>query len=308
MKTTRWLLLLYALPAGHGSLRVGLWRNLRKLGALPLKTSAYLLPDRPAQHESFQWLAQQLRDGGGEATLIRTEEIEGLTAAEIKALFNQARAADYAALNRELTALLRRHQRKPAAGQAAPAEKLRARFAEIQKIDFFDAPAKHDTLVLWRKLDRLSGPAHAPAPRVRRADYQGRTWLTRPRPEVDRVASAWLIKTFIDPRAKFVFAAKPGAGPAAIPYDMLEGEFTHQGDDCTFETLLKRFGLADRTLQRLAEMVHHADLEDGKFPAAEAEGLHQVFRGLARLGWSDERILAHGFTCFDALYAAVKAS
>lgn len=304
---SHWLILLYALPAGRGSLRVGLWRNLKKLGALPLKTSASLLPDTPAHYERFQWLAKQLRDEGGEATLIRTDEIEGLAATEIRTLFNEVRAADYAELNRDLTALLRANQRKTSDGFGGAVEKLRVRFAEIQKIDFFDAPAKHDTLVLWQKLERLSGPKHPAAPRVRKADFQGRTWLTRPRPEVDRVASAWLIKTFIDPKAKFVFAAKPRAFPDAVPYDMLDVEFTHQGDDCTFETLLKRFTLEEKALKRIAEMVHHTDLQDGKFPAVEAEGLHQVFKGLARRGWTDEKILEHGFTCFDALYAAVKA-
>lgn len=302
-----WLILLYALPAGRGSLRVGLWRNLKKLGALPLKTSAYLLPDGPAHHESFQWLAKQLRDGGGEATLIRTDDIEGLTAAEIQALFNEARGVDYADLNRELTALLRRNQRKVGKDYPAAVEKLRMRYAEMQKIDYFDAPAKHDTLVLWQKLERLGGPKHAPAARVRRGDYQGRIWLTRPRPEIDRVASAWLIRTFIDPKAKFVFALKPDGFPSAVPYDMLDVEFTHQGDDCTFETLLKRFALEDKALRRIAEMVHHTDLQDGKFPAVEAEGIHLVLKGLAQLGCPDEKILQHGFICFDALHAAVKS-
>jgi len=127
LKAPHWLILLYALPSGRGSLRVGLWRNLKKLGALPLKTSASLLPDTPAHYERFQWLAKQLRDSGGEATLIRTEEIEGLPAAEILTLFNETRATDYAELNRDLTALLRANQRKVAEGFANAAEKLRAR-------------------------------------------------------------------------------------------------------------------------------------------------------------------------------------
>jgi len=303
---TRWLLFLYALPSGRGSQRVGLWRNLKKLGALPLKTSAYLLPDTPAHYERFQWLAQSLRDGGGEATLIRTAEIEGLAATAIRALFNTARAADYAELNRELTVLLRTNQRKVSAGFDATAEKLRIRYAEIQRVDFFEAPAKHDTLVLWQKLERLSGPKSTAVPRVRRAEFQGRTWLTRPHPEVDRVASAWLIRRFIDPTAKFVFAAKPGAVPSAVPYDMLDVDFSHHGDDCTFETLLKRFGVEDKALKAMAEMVHQADLQDGKFAAVEAEGLHRMFRGLAKLGWSDDKILQHGFISFDALYATLK--
>jgi hypothetical protein len=304
---TSWLLILYALPSGRGSQRVGLWRNLKKLGALPLKTSAYLLPDTPAHYERFQWLAKQLRDGGGEATLIRTADIEGLTAQEIHALFNGARATDYEELNRDLTALLRANQRKVSDDFAAAAEKLRARYAEIQKVDFFDAPAKHDTLVLWQKLERLSEPQRKAVPRARRADFQGRTWLTRPRPEVDRVASAWLIKTFIDPKAKFVFAPARGAFPNAVPYDMLDVEFSHQGDDCTFETLLKRFTLEDKALKQISEMVHQADLQDGKYAAVEAEGIHRVLRGLARLGWSDDKILQHGFVCFDALHAATRA-
>jgi hypothetical protein len=141
---------------------------------------------------------------------------------------------------------------------------------------------------------------------VRRADFQGRTWLTRSRPEIDRVASAWLIKTFIDPKAKFVFAPKPDAYPDAVPYDMLTGEFTHHGEDCTFETLCKRFALKDRPLQKISEMVHQADLEDGKFTATGAEGIHLVLQGLAQLGWPDDKILQHGFISFDALYAAVK--
>jgi hypothetical protein len=303
---SNWLLFLYALPSGSGSQRVSLWRNLKKIGALPLKTSAYLLPDTPAHYERFQWLAKQLRDGGGEATLIRTADIEGLAAKEIHALFNGARASDYEALNRDLTALLRAHRRKVSDDFAPALEKLRARFAEIKKVDFFDAPAKHDTLVLWQKLERLSEPKRKTVPRARRADFQGRTWLTRPRPEVDRVASAWLIKTFIDPKAKFVFAPIPGAFPDAVPYDMLDVDFSHHGEDCTFETLLKRFGLEDKALRQIAEMVHQADLEDGKFAAVEAEGIHCVLQGLARLGWSDPKILQHGFVCFDALYAAVK--
>ena len=303
---TRWLLLLYALPSGRSSQRVGLWRNLKKLGALPLKTSAYLLPDTPAHYERFQWLAQQLRQGGGEATLIRTADIEGLTPAEIREMFNAARAGDYEELNRDLTTLLRASQRKVSEDFGSTLEKLRARYADIQKVDFFEAPARHDTQVLWQKLERRSGPKSKTVPRVRRADFQGRTWLTRPRPEVDRVASAWLIRKFIDPKAKFAFAPKATDVPTAVPYDMLDVDFSHHGDDCTFETLLKRFALQDKALEAIAEMVHQADLQDGKFTAVEAEGIHRVLRGLAKLGWSDEKILQHGFVCFDALYAAAK--
>jgi hypothetical protein len=304
---TNWLLLLYALPAGHSSRRVGLWRTLKKVGAVSLKTSASVLPDTPTHYERFQWLAKQIRDERGEAVVIRTAEIEGMSPRQIHAMFNGARAADYTELMGELTALLRANARK---GRAlVPAlERLRSRMAEIQRIDFFACPRAQDALMLLNKAERLGSPRpHSrPVARVNLAAFRNKTWLTRPRPEIDRVASAWLIKRFIDPRARFVFASKPEAHPAAIPYDMIDVEFTHHGDDCTFETLLKRFALPDRTLRRLGEMVHEADLNDGKFNAIEAIGLDRMLKGLGRLGRSDDEILQHGLISFDALYAQLK--
>jgi len=307
MKSSDWLLLLHALPARRNTQRVGLWRNLKKLGALPLKTSASLLPDTPAHHERFQWLAQQIRDGGGDATLIRTHEIEGLTERQIQTLFNEQRTPDYAALCKALTTLLKANQRQATDSFAPALEKLRGRLAEIQPLDFFDCPKKQDALMLFQKAERLHQPRQKPAMPLKRAAYCGRTWLTRPHPQIDRVGSGWLIRTFIDPQAKFVFAPKPKDFPEALPYDMLDVEFTHHGDDCTFETLLKRFALADKTLRRIAEMIHYSDLHDGKYPTAvEAEGIDRVLKGLAQLDWSDDKIFQHGFICFDALYAQMK--
>jgi len=308
MEFAGWLLLLYALPTGHNSLRVNLWRKLRKAGAVALKTSASLLPDTPSNYELFQWFAKQINDGGGEATLIRAKEIESMPEPQLTARFDSARAEDYAALIKELTNLIRAHRRKAGESLEADLERLRGRFAEIQKIDFFDCPRAHDAQMLFRKAESLRQKKGRRLPPLRRADFQGRTWLTRPHPQIDRAGSAWLIKTFIDPRAKFAFAPKPRDHPAAVPYDMADVELTHQGDDCTFETLLKRFSLRDRALEKIAEMVHDADLDDEKFRAPGAEGIDRVLRGLARLGWTDEQILQHGFTCFDALYAQVKAS
>lgn len=302
-----WVLLLYAMPKGRNSLRVSLWRKLKRTGAVSLNTSASLLPDTPANLERFQWFAKQLTDGGGTASLIRTAQIEGLSRARIVALFNGARAEDYDAIVRDLTVLLRGKRKQDAATFGANLQRLRGRFAEVQEIDFFDCPRAHDAQMLLRKAE---GPAErGAAPRLlKRADFQGRSWLTRPHPQIDRVASAWLIKTHIDPQARFVFAADPKSFPDAVPYDMADVELTHQGDDCTFETLLKRFGLRDRALEKIAEMVHDADLHDGKFRAPAAEGLDRVFEGFARLGWSDEKVLEHGLPCFDALYAQVRSS
>jgi hypothetical protein len=162
--------------------------------------------------------------------------------------------------------------------------------------------------MLFQKADGRRRKKKRALPPLKRADYQGRTWLTRPRPQIDRVGSAWLIKNFIDPKAKFVFSANAADHPSAIPYDMADVELTHQGDDCTFETLLKRFAIRDRAIEKIAGMVHDADLHDDKFRAPAADGIDRVLAGLARLGWSDQRILQHGFVCFEALHAQVKAS
>jgi hypothetical protein len=306
--STHWLLLLYAVPHRNSSKRVGLWRSLKKLGAVSLNTSAYLLPDLPGYHERFQWLANQIREDGGQASLVRTPEIEGMAEIQIHTLFNDARAEDYSVLITELTELLRVNRRKIAESYAPALERLRDRMTEIQRIDFFNSPRGGDALMLFGKAERLLSPRAKPAAvaRIKAADFRNKTWLTRPRPEIDRIASAWLIKRFVDADAKFVFAPRPEDYPNAIPYDMVNVAFTHHGDDCTFETLLKRFDLAERPLKRLAEMIHEADLNDGKFSADEAIGLDWMFKGLSHLGWTDDQILQHGFVSLDAFFARLK--
>lgn len=301
-----WLLLLYTLPAAKASGRVNLWRKLKKMGAYALKTSAYVLPDEPAHLERFQWLVQQVRDGGGEATLARVTAIEGLANEDLARQFNQARAADYAALGRQLNELIAANRKKPVEGLADALEKLQRQFQELRAIDYFECPAAHDVEVLLQRASRLSEPRTKSPATLDVKRYQRRTWLTRPRPQIDRAGSAWLIRKFIDPHAKFVFAPKPDAHPEAIPYDMMNVEFTHHGDDCTFETLLKRFAITDSAARRIGEMIHDADLEDGKFQRPECSGLDLLFKGWARLDLSDGEILDKGFACFDALHAALR--
>ena len=302
----KWLLLLYGLPTKRGAARVNLWRQLKKSGALPFKTSAYLLPDRPEQNERLQWLAQQVRDSGGEATIIRVTEIEGLGNEEIVRQFNEVRAADYGGLIESLTDFIQRNKRKRSESHDSELEKLNQRFQEIQQIDYFHCPAAHDAQMLLKRAEGLLLPRTKAGAKLDAKKFAGKTWLTRPRPEIDRVGSAWLIRKFIDPKARFIFAAKPDDHSDAMPYDMFEVQFTHHGEDCTFETLLKRFGILDPAARQLGEMVHDADLEDGKFQRYECFGLDRVFKGWARLGLSDQEILAKGMECFDALHAALK--
>lgn len=301
-----WLLLLYTLPAKKTAGRVNLWRKLKKSGACALKTAGYVLPDEPAHLERFQWFVQQVRDNGGEATLARVSAIEGLANDDLIRLFNEARAEDYAALAKPLNDLIAAHRKKAGEDFAEALEKLRRQFEEIRAIDYFACPAAHDLELLFQRAMRLGEPRAKSGAVLAVQDYRRRTWLTRPRPEIDRVGSAWLIHKFIDPRATFVFASQPAAYPAAIPYDMMDVEFTHQGDGCTFETLLKRFAITDAPARRIGEMIHDADLEDGKFQRPECIGLDLLFKGWARLGHSDAEILEKGFACFDALYAALR--
>ena len=301
-----WLLLLYTLPTKQSAGRVNLWRKLKKMGACPLRTSAYVLPDESAHMERFQWLAQQVRDYEGEATLARVTKIEGLSNEELAGMFNEVRAEDYAAVQKSLGQLITANRKNVHAEFVGALEKLRKQFQEIRAIDYFSCPLAHDVEMLFQRAGRLSEPRAKSSTVLDAKKFHGRTWLTRPRPEIDRVGSAWLIRKFIDPRATFVFAASPGAFAQALPYDMADVEFTHHGDDCTFETLLKRFAVSDQAAHQIGEMIHDADLEDGKFQRAECVGLDLLFKGWARLGLDDAEILEKSFACFDALHAALR--
>jgi hypothetical protein len=301
MKPTSWLLLLFSLPTNRNTERVAVWRRLKKMGAVQIKTSTYLLPDEPAQYEQFQWLAKQIRDYGGDSTLVRAQEIEGLTREKVVAMFNEARAKDYAELRRSLQNFIARQKKIDAEEAAAELERLTRQFREIRAIDFFDSPRGHDVAMLLR---RAEGPRRArPLAVLDKKQYQGKTWLTRPRPEIDRVGSAWLISKFIDRKPKFVFAPTAEAVPDAIPFDMLDAEFSHHGNNCTFETLTKRFVISDKSLVKIGEMIHDADLDDARFQRVEAVGIDRVLKGWAKQGLSDQEILRRGFECFDALYA-----
>lgn len=297
-----WLLLLYALPARKNGARVSVWRALKKCGAIALKSSAYALPEEPAHRERFQWLAEQVRESGGDATLIHATDIEGLPDEEIVRMFQAARADDYKELTRDLTAFIAANRRKASASFAAGLERLAARFEDIRRIDFFEAPQAQDARMRLERARALHARKSRRPVLLARKKFLGRTWLTRPRPEIDRVGSAWLIRRFIDPQARFVFANQPAQHPDALPFDMAGVEFSHHGDDCTFETLVKRFGLDDPVLTELAERVHVADLEDDKFSHPECIGLDRVLKGWGRLGLDDAALLEKGGACFDALY------
>ncbi len=271
------------------------------MGAVQIKTSTYLLPDEPAQYEQFQWLAQQIRDYGGDSTLVRTQEIEGLTKEKVIAMFNDARAKDYGELRKSLQGFIGRRKKMDVETAAAELERLTGQFREIREVDFFDSARGHDVAMLLRRAEGRSTAQQLAVLDVKQ--YQGKTWLTRPRPEVDRVGSAWLISKFIDRKPKFVFAPSADVVPGAIPFDMLDAEFSHHGNYCTFETLMRRFAISDKVIAKIGEMIHDADLDDARFQRVEAVGIDRVLKGWAKQGLPDKEILRRGFECFDALYA-----
>ena len=290
-----WLLLMFSLPARQASRRVEVWRKLRSLGALALPGSGYLLPNSAQNGERMEWLASAIRSSKGEASVAHVQAIDNLPAEQLVRMFRQARTRDYEQLAREIRKL-------PAGGRAGAAiARLRKRFREIEAMDYFDSPLRSRVEAL---LTRLESPPAAPArAKVARSQYRGKTWATRPRPGIDRVASAWLIRRFIDPEAKFVFEPR---AKNAIPFDTFDGAgFGHRGDDCTFETLRGEFAVRDARVAAIAEMVHDADLEDGKFARAEAVGIDRVLVGWAQQGVTDQELLRRGMEMIEGLYQSL---
>jgi len=253
------LLLLVGVPPTPSSLRVRVWRRLRSLGAVPLKRSAYLLPDTPERYEDFQWLAQEIQREGGDATLIRVQQIENVSQDDVRRLFHEPRDLDYRQLAGRYRKVLKRLEHKSSATSARVQEEL-ARLAKdhqrIRDVDFFGAPGGAEV----RRLEEIIAMrTRRPEPVRREArptldltKLKGRRWVTRPRPHIDRIASAWLIKRFIDTDAQFLFAPPAQFPQDAIPFDAPGVELSHQGEDCTFETLVKRASLRDRRLKLLS--------------------------------------------------------
>jgi hypothetical protein len=308
-----WLVLILSFPVHPSSLRVKAWRRLRAIGAVALKNSVYLLPFTPENQEQFQWLTQEVQKDRGEATLLTVDQIQNLKPAEVVRLFQQARDQDYRAVAERYRTILRGLERSGQGRTAARRDEELARLGRelerVREIDFFEAAGYQEVKRLQETIQMRQHPRAATMaasyPTTPLESLRGRRWTTRPRPHVDRIGSAWLIKRFIDPEAQFVFARPEEFPEDAVPFDALGAEFGHQGEDCTFETLLKRSGLRDRRLAQLAEIVHEVDLRDEKFDHEEARGIDLALRGLLRTFKDDQEVLAHGLVLFDGLYAAL---
>jgi hypothetical protein len=287
-------------------------RRLTKLGALALKRSAYLLPADDGALEDFQWLRQEIRDEGGDAWIVEAQFVAGLRDDEIRENFRAMRSTDYQALAAEARSLLDRAQEATtpeASTIEAELRRLLRRVETTRQIDFFHADGRDEVEALMSSIDRLvEAGAKKPTEIPARDALRSRTWVTRRGVKVDRMASAWLIRRFIDPAATFMFVApdKPALPPDALRFDMFEGEFTHDGNRCTFEVLLDVSGQpADRGLVALGQIVHDLDLRDDRYQRPETSGVSALVDGIISRFDDDHRRIAESAPLFDALYASL---
>ncbi|WP_243303556.1 chromate resistance protein ChrB domain-containing protein [Geothrix oryzisoli] len=314
-ETSPWLLLIHQLPPHPAYFRVKMWRQLQALGAVALKNSVYALPLSEETREDFQWMVRQIAAGGGEASVVEARFTDGLTDGDLRERFRQARDEDYAKLQVEIQTVHKAVAKDPDKAQKEDAElqlaKFRKRFAELQAIDFFEAGGAAEVRTQLGRLEAHIAPgppAGKGTPAWRIEHLQGRTWVTRKGIHVDRIACAWLVRRFIDPGARFRFVEPKTTQvkKGELRFDMFEGEFTHEGDWCSFETLIHRLGLEDPALHSLAELIHDVDLKDAKFKRPEASGFDRAILGVALLHAKDEARLEAGSGVLDAFYAAFR--
>lgn len=314
--TRRWLLLVHQLPATPSNLRVRTWRRLQQLGAVPLRQAVYVLPDSATAREDFEWLKAEIAAAGGEASILTGTHIDAAADAELVEAFKRARQNDYTNLARDLEAALKKAEARRPHGRRGPAvrrlsEIFRQRLSSIETLDFFAGAGRDRVIALIERLSTAAGAAaeRSPGDGGTAPEYRDRLWVTRPRPGVDRMASAWLVRRFIDRQARFAFAADRAAAPAeALPFDMFGVEYTHHGDDCTFETLCRRFGLRDAAVSRIGELVHDLDLKDDKFGAPDAATVGAMIDGLQLTHADDHDLLERGMAMFESLYRSFERS
>ena len=310
----RWLLLIHQIPPKPDYLRVKIWRRLQRLGAVPVKNSVYVLPKNDQTQEDFQWVLREVVESGGDASLCEARFVDGLSDDEVMQLFRSAREDDYQEISRDLERIATSLSKKTKIDTesrkrlALELERIHKRMTEVVAIDFFNAPGREGAegllFTLDARLQEGSPAGKAAKAKQQLQDFRNRTWVTRKGIHVDRMASAWLIRRFIDPNARFKFVPAKGyqPEPGEMRFDMYEAEFTHEGDRCTFEVLIERAGLSDPGLGPIAEIVHDIDLKDSKFAREETPGIDRIIAGVAMANKDDEARLARGSALFEDLY------
>lgn len=322
MSRSRWLLLTHQIPSEPSNLRVKVWRRLQAIGAVSIKNSIYVLPNLPGTREDFDWLQKEIGQMKGDASVFLADNLTDSEEKEIIKSFRQTRGKDFDLLVASMEKLSE-HIKGALAGGHVKADSLdrlekawtaqKLEWDRLQRIDFFRAANREKASAavksaerLFRRAKALSVPnAPPPPPPVDARSLKGRVWVTRGSPHIDRIASAWLVRRFVDANARFKFVAEPyKPKKGELRFDMREGEFTHFGDWCTFETLIHRLRLTEPALQEMGEIIHDIDLKDRKFGRSESHGVSEIIRGLCRRFEDDNERLRQGFVIFDSLYAA----
>ena len=302
---SRWYLLIHQLPPEPLYLRAKIRQRLARVGAVALKNAVYALPRLDDCLEDFEWIAQEAIAGGGDAHVCEARFLEKKTDDALVERFRAERRADYMELARSV-------KTSPAAeGPASVLGRARKRLDEVARIDFFGAPGRSDVERLLEKVQRpvdSAGGGEKRGTASKHAALAGRTWVTRKGIKVDRISSAWLIRRFLDANARLRFIDPAGETPrpGELSFDMVGGDFTHEADRCTFETLMRRAGIRDGALSPIAEIVHDIDLKDGKFGRPETRGIERLLSGILRAGVGDEERLERGFVLFDGLYESFR--
>jgi len=304
-----WIVFSYSLPSQANTPRVTLWRRLRRFGAVSPTGSVYILPAYDDCVESFQWLAQEIQQAGGEALVMRVPQFEGLDDGQLIALFNRAREAEY----EEIAELLADLEHQIVTSEVedtlvdfqSTLHKLQKQQADVARIDYFHCPQGTAVAAQLNRIRQLLAPANTTTPQITTAvltQYQDKKWVTRPRPHVDRLACAWLIRRYLNPEAVIRYSAEPE--PGEVGFDMDGAIFSHKGNFCTFEVMLRAFQLEEAALSLLAEIVHEIDLRDGRYQRPDIAGIDTTLRGWLLADLPDSELELHGIALFDGLYAA----
>jgi len=311
---TNWLLLIHQVPNSPPYLRVKMWRRLQKIGAVPVKNAVYVLPRSDQSLEDFHWIAREILEAGGDASVCEATFIEGLTNRGVIELFQSARETGYTELLGEIKEMeehigaASKDKEGWASGLIGQVGRLRQRLDDLRQIDFFSSPAGKQPEALLIELEAKL--RRSPLRKVQKPNgsYTGRTWVTRKGIHVDRIASAWLVKRFIDSNARFKFVAARGYRPESgeLRFDMFDAEFTHEGNLCTFEVLIDRLNLSDRALKPIAEIIHDIDLKESKFGRGETAGIALVVNAICSANKADPDRLDRGSAVLDDLYQFFK--
>jgi hypothetical protein len=305
----RWLILVHRIPPRPLYLRAKMRQRLADVGAVAVKNAVYLLPHGSDALEDLQWIAQEIVTGGGDAHLFEGDFVDGVANDAAIAQFREARNADYEALAADAHAAMKAARSAAAVAELATSHtRLSRRLEEIRRIDFFDAEGRAAAEEALAAIETRLRKDRKEETRMVKAnpELRGKTWVTRPGVKIDRMASAWFIRRFVDPKARFRFV-DPNAPKkdGEVRFDMVGGDFTHEDDRCTFETLVGRVGLPDKGVRAIAEIVHDLDLKDAKFGRAEAAGVRMMLDGLMARTENDDERIERALVLFDDLHEAL---